>query len=67
LGKFFALWELEFCGVGCWSIRKLLSSWEFDFCVLASLATYFLFNSEKKVGKETPPRLTQAFICKKHK
>jgi len=35
-----------------------------EFCVVAALATYFLFNSEKKVGKETPPRLTQAFILK---
>jgi len=48
----------------CWSICKLLTSWELDFCDVAALASYFLFNSKKKVTKEMPPRLTQAFILK---
>jgi len=47
------------------SICKLLSSWEFEFCGVAALASYFLFYSKKKVTKEMPPRLTQAFILKR--
>ena len=42
---------------------KLLSSWELGFCVVAALATYFSCNSERKVGKRTPP-FTHLFSSK---
>jgi len=37
-------------------VRKLLASWELEFCGFACLASNFLFFSKKKVTKEMPPR-----------